>query len=113
METKFQVRARSGAPAPGTVYLCPSVGEYPIYDEAIYQVLREDERRNGLFRRAIGAVAPGATVLEIGSGPDLLWTLAAIGAGATRVYAIEVITDSARRARQTARAHPAAAIQVI
>jgi precorrin-6B methylase 2 len=113
LDAKFQVRAHGGAPAPGAVYLCPSVGEYPIYDEAIYQVLREDERRNRLFRRAIDAVAPGATVLEIGCGPDLLWTLAAVDAGASRVYAIEVIDDSARRAERTARAHPAGQILVI
>jgi protein arginine N-methyltransferase 1 len=80
------------------------VGEYPIYDESIYRVLREDERRNSLFRRAIGAAAPGATVLEIGCGPDLLWTLAAVDAGASRVYAIEIIGDSARRAARAARA---------
>jgi type I protein arginine methyltransferase len=113
LDAKFQVRAHGGAPAPGAVYLCPSVGEYPIYDEAIYQVLREDERRNRLFRHAIDAVAPGATVLEIGCGPDLLWTLAAVDAGASRVYAIEVIDDSARRAERTARAHPADQILVI
>ena len=109
----MRVRTRDGAPDPGTVYLCPAVGEYPIYDESIYRVLREDERRNRLFRQAIDAVAPGATVLEIGSGPDLLWTLAAIDAGASRVYAIEVMPDNARRAEQAARARPAAAIQVI
>jgi type I protein arginine methyltransferase len=108
-----RVRTRAGALAPGTVYLCPSVGEYPVYDEAIYQVLREDERRNGMFRRAIGAVAPGATVLEIGCGPDLLWTLAAIDAGASRVYAIEVIEESARLAEQAARARPAGRVRVI
>jgi type I protein arginine methyltransferase len=73
-----------------------------------------DERRNTLFRGAIdNAVAPGAIVLEIGCGPDLLWTLAAIDAGATRAYAIEVIPDSARRAQQTARRHPSADIRVI
>jgi type I protein arginine methyltransferase len=113
LDTKFQVRAPGGAPAPGAVYLCPSVGEYPIYDESIYQVLREDERRNSLFRRAVGAIAPGATVLEIGCGPDLLWTLAAVDAGASRVYAIEVIGDSARRAERAARALPAGRVQVI
>ncbi|HXT91751.1 MAG TPA: hypothetical protein VN714_21160 [Trebonia sp.] len=107
------VRTGASAPAPGTVYLCPSVGEYPIYDEAIYQVLREDERRNGLFRRAIDAVAPGAVVLEIGSGPDLLWTLAAVDAGASRVYAIEVIEESARFAEQAARTRPAGRVDVI
>jgi type I protein arginine methyltransferase len=108
-----KVRTDADAPAVGAVYLCPSVGEYPIYDEAIYQVLREDERRNGLFRRAISAVAPGATVLEIGSGPDLLWSLAAADAGAARVYAIEVIPDSARLAEQAARTRPAGRVRVI
>ena len=108
-----RVRTRASAPAPGTVYLCPSVGEYPIYDEAIYQVLREDELRNRLFRRAIGAVAPGATVLEIGTGPDLLWTLAAVDAGASRVYAIEVIEESAQLAERAARARPDGRIHVI
>lgn len=108
-----EVRTRAGGPAPGTVYLCPSVGEYPVYDEAIYRVLREDERRNGLFRRAIGAVSAGATVLEIGCGPDLLWTLAAVDAGASRAYAIEVIPDSARHAARAARARPGDRVQVM
>jgi protein arginine N-methyltransferase 1 len=89
------------------------VGDYPIYDEAIYRVLREDERRNRLFRRAIAAAAPGATVLEIGSGPDLLWTLAAVDAGASLVYAIEVIEESARLAAQAARTRPAGRVRVI
>ena len=113
MDGQFRVRTHGSAPAPGAVYLCPSVGEYPIYDESIYQVLREDERRNGLFRRAIGAVAAGATVLEIGCGPDLLWTLAAVDAGASRVYAIEVIEDSARLAEQAARARAAGRVHVM
>jgi type I protein arginine methyltransferase len=113
-DREVQLRTCGEQPAPGAVYLCPSVGEYPIYDEAIYQVMLADERRNTLFRRAIdSAVAPGATVLEIGCGPDLLWTLAAIEAGASRAYAIEVIPDSARRAEQTARRHPSADIRVI
>jgi type I protein arginine methyltransferase len=108
-----RVRTHGREPAPGAVYLCPSVGEYPIYDESIYQVLLADERRNALFRRAVGAVAPGAIVLEIGCGPDLLWTLAAVAAGASRVYAIEVIEDSARRAELAARACPAGRVHVI
>jgi protein arginine N-methyltransferase 1 len=108
-----RVRTHGSEPAPGAVYLCPSVGEYPIYDESIYQVLLADERRNALFRRAVGAVAPGAIVLEIGCGPDLLWTLAAVAAGASRVYAIEVIEDSAQRAELAARAHPAGRVHVL
>jgi type I protein arginine methyltransferase len=113
-DRQVRLRTRGEQPTPGTVYLCPSVGEYPIYDETIYQVMLADERRNTLFRGAIDhAVAPGTVVLEIGCGPDLLWTLAAIEAGATRAYAIEVIPDSARRAEQTARRHPSAGIRVI
>ena len=111
--TQVQLRTGGEQPDPRAVYLCPSVGEYPIYDEAIYQVMREDERRNALFRSAITDAVPGATVLEIGCGPDLLWTLAAADAGASRVYAIEVIEDSARRAGQKARGRPTAGIAVI
>ena len=110
---RVQVRTRGEQPEPGVVYLCPSVGDYPLYDDSIYQVIAEDERRNALFRRAIKAAAPGAIVLEIGCGPDLLWTLAAIGAGASRVYAIEVIEESARRAELTARSHRGADIVVV
>ncbi len=108
-----QLRVRGTEPDPGAVYLCPSVGEYPVYDELIYQVIRADQQRNRLFRRAIEAVAPGAAVLEIGPGPDLLWTLVAATAGARRVYAIEVLPDSAREARRTAARHPAAPVEVM
>ncbi len=103
MDALPAVRTRPGASAPGNVYLCPAVGDYPVYDEAIYRVLAQDKRRNALFAAAVhGAVEPGATVLEIGCGPDLLWTLAAVDAGADRVYAIESIPGSARLAAQAA-----------
>ncbi|HEX4256907.1 MAG TPA: hypothetical protein VH089_17580 [Streptosporangiaceae bacterium] len=108
-----QLRVRGTEPDPGAVYLCPSVGEYPVYDELIYQVIQADQQRNRLFRRAIEAVAPGAAVLEIGPGPELLWTLVAAAAGARRVYAIEVLPDSARQARRTAARHPAAPVEVM
>ena len=111
--TQVQIRTCGEQPDPGSVYLCPSVGEYRVYDDRIYEVMRQDERRNALFRAAIEAVVPGTTVLEIGCGPDLLWTLVAAGAGASRVYAIEVIEDSARRARQTARRYPSADIRIV
>jgi protein arginine N-methyltransferase 1 len=108
-----QLRVQGTEPDHGSVYLCPSVGEYPVYDELIYQVISADEQRNRLFRRAIEAVAPGAAVLEIGPGPDLLWSLVAAAAGASRVYAIEVLADSARQARQMAARHPAAQVEVV
>jgi protein arginine N-methyltransferase 1 len=112
-DRSVQLRTRGTEPDPGSVHLCPSVGEYPVYDEAIYQVISADEQRNRLFRRAIGAVAAGAAVVEIGPGPDLLWTLVAAAAGARRVYAIEVLPDSAEQARRTAARHPAAPVEVV
>ena len=110
---EVELRTRGHEPDPAGIYLCPSVGEYPVYDEAIYQVISADEQRNQLFRQAIAQAAPGATVLEIGPGPDLLWSLAAARAGASRVYAVEVLADSARLARETARRHPEAPVEVL
>ncbi len=108
------VSTRPGAPAPGTVYLCPAVGDYPVYDEAIYRVLAQDQRRNALFAGAVKrTVQPGATVLEIGCGPDLLWALAAADAGARRTYAVESIPPSARLAAQAAAARGDGSIRVI
>jgi protein arginine N-methyltransferase 1 len=99
----------------------PVGGRVPGYDEAIYRVISADERRNRLFRRAIEAAAPGATVLEIGPGPDLLWTLVAAGAGASRVCAVEVLPDAARLAQRVAQeaaqraapGHPATEVEVV
>jgi type I protein arginine methyltransferase len=113
LDRQLAVRTRGGTPEPGAVYLCPSVGEYPVYDQAIYSVLRADQRRNSLFSAAVAAAASGATVLEIGCGPDLLWTLQAADAGAAHVYAVEVIEDAARLARQAARTRPDGTISVI
>ena len=112
LDEKFTVGASASEPSHG-IRLLPSVGEYPIYDEAIYRVLLLDARRNGLFSRAVRMAAPGATVLEIGCGPDLLWSLAAADAGASRVYAVEVIPDSARLAERAARARGDGRVQVI
>ena len=112
MDGQLTVRTRASTP-PHAVRLLPSVGEYPIYDEAIYRVLRDDARRNDLFGRAVRAAAAGATVLEVGCGPDLLWSLAAANAGAARVYAVEVIPGSARKAEQTARSRADGRIRVI
>ncbi len=37
-----QLRVQGTEPDHGAVYLCPSVGEYPVYDELIYQVISAD-----------------------------------------------------------------------
>ncbi|MFD1151395.1 SAM-dependent methyltransferase [Saccharothrix hoggarensis] len=97
--TRVRVLADLDRDAP---YLWPSVGEYPVYDDYLYHVMLEDEPRNKLFRDAIAQEAPGATVVELGCGPDLLWTLCAAEAGAARVFAADVNEDSAARAADLA-----------
>jgi type I protein arginine methyltransferase len=98
---------------PHGISLLPSVGEYPVYDEAIYRVLTDDARRNELFGHAVRAAAPAAVVLEVGCGADPMWSLAAADAGAARVYAIEAIPGSARQAQQAADARGDGRIHVI
>lgn len=98
---------------PDQPYLFPSVGEYPIYDAFVYHAMLADQHRNEVFREAIVRQAPGATVLEIGCGPDLLWSLCAGDAGADRVVAIESLDDSARRAEELARDRAPGRISVV
>jgi protein arginine N-methyltransferase 1 len=82
--------------------LWPSVGEYPVYDDFLYDVMLQDEARNALFERAIAEQARGRVVVELGSGPDLLWASVAAKSGARRVLAVEVSEPVAREARRRA-----------
>ncbi|GAA5198365.1 hypothetical protein GCM10023322_71550 [Rugosimonospora acidiphila] len=93
----------SRRPPQGGRRLWPSVGEYPVYDEFFYGVMLQDEERNKLFREAITLQAEGRVVLELGVGPDLLWTSLAAESGAAKVFAVEVLEESARVARERAR----------
>lgn len=78
----------------------PSVGEYPVYDEMLYQIMIADSPRTDGYRRAVQRVAPGRTVLDIGTGQDALWAIASAEAGARKVYGIEAIPESAAIARE-------------
>ncbi|GGO99419.1 hypothetical protein GCM10012280_65810 [Wenjunlia tyrosinilytica] len=100
-------------PDPDRPHLWPSVGEYPIYDAFLYHAMLADQHRNAVFRDAVLRQAPGATVLEIGCGPDLLWSLYAAEAGADRVVAIESLDDSVRRAEELARDRAPGRIRVV
>lgn len=78
----------------------PSVGEYPVYDGLLYRILSGDQVRNSLYHEAIEALAPGRTVVDIGTGASLIWARCAADSGATHVYAIESQKDSYERAAQ-------------
>lgn len=111
--SEMAIRTRGELPEPGATYLWPSVGEYPVYDDYLYHVMLEDDIRNVLFREAIAVTCSGKTVADIGSGPDLLWSLAALHAGAVRVYAIEASEESAREAERVTRANSRSDLAVI
>ncbi|MCP3804686.1 50S ribosomal protein L11 methyltransferase [Allokutzneria sp. A3M-2-11 16] len=80
--------------------LMPSVGEYPIYDPQAYEFMIADKLRTDAYREAVRALAPGRVVLDIGTGQDAIWAVTAAKAGASRVYAIEVLRDAAKLARE-------------
>lgn len=81
-------------PRLGAPELWPSVGEYPCYDDALYQVMSTDEIRNTHIRRALALHAPGKSVLDIGTGAHLLWAREALRLGARRAIAVEGMKES-------------------
>ncbi|MFI1918283.1 hypothetical protein [Nocardia sp. NPDC020380] len=81
------------------ITLIPSVGEYPVYDDVLYSAMTADEIRVDAFDRAVRACAGGRTVVDIGTGADANWAIVAAEAGATQVWAIEALPESAEKAR--------------
>lgn len=108
------VRSRSFADRDYSSYLAPSMGEYPVYDELIYDVLGQDEIRMSAYADAVRTSVAGRTVLDIGTGRDALWAIAAARAGARKVWAVEAIPRVAELARESiARSGLSGTIEVI
>ncbi|XVU23504.1 50S ribosomal protein L11 methyltransferase [Actinoplanes sp. CA-054009] len=80
--------------------LFPSMGEYPVYDDAVYDGLAAEDSRWHAYASALRAAAPGRVVLDVGTGRDALWALVAARAGARHVYAIEAAPTAAAAARR-------------
>ena len=92
----------------------PSVGEYPVYDDVIYDGFGADDARRRAYRAAIRASARGRVVLDIGTGRDALWAVEAARAGARHAYAVEAQPAATAQARRTiARAGVASQVTVI
>lgn len=79
----------------------PSLGEYPVYDDFLYNCMTFDEVRNEKYEQAISALARGRTVVDIGTGRDVNWARACVEAGASHVYAIEALAESYEQAKET------------
>ena len=78
----------------------PSMGEYPVYDDGIYDAFGVAGDRNRGYTEAIRAAAPGKVVLDLGTGRDALWAIAAARAGARHVYAVEAQATAAAQATE-------------
>ena len=81
--------------------LWPSVGEYPCYDAMLYQFMTMDKIRNAAYHAAIAGTCGSRTVLDIGTGRDLNWAIAAAESGAVEVTALEGMESTAKLAAQT------------
>jgi len=78
----------------------PSMGEYPVYDDGVYDSFDERDQRFHAYREAVAARAAGKVVLDIGTGRDALWAVTAARAGARHVYAVEEQPGTAAQASQ-------------
>ncbi len=79
--------------------LWPSVSEFFIYDELLYAAMINDERRNAWYEKDIRANVKDKVVVEIGPGPEAILSRLCIEAGAKKVYAIEILEDTYRKAK--------------
>lgn len=77
----------------------PSVGEYFIYDDLLYYAMTHDHIRNASYRAAIEAVSPGRIMVDLGTGADAVLARMCIEAGATHVYAIEMLDTAYEKAK--------------
>lgn len=85
--------------APGKASLWPSVAEFFVYDDVVYQAMAGDRGRNARYGEGFQRHLPGQTVLEVGPGPYAILSRMAVEAGARHVYAVEINPEIAARAR--------------
>jgi SAM-dependent methyltransferase/acyl carrier protein len=79
--------------------LWPSIAEYLIYDDLLYSALSSDERRNDAYRAALARCVRDQIVLQIGTGAEAVLARLCLAAGARKVYAVEPLEESCRKAR--------------
>lgn len=79
------------------VWPCP--GDYLIYDP-VMRAMARDEHRNRHYREAIDRQVKGKTVLDLGTGKDVIWGRYCAEAGARKVYSVEVLEDVCSQAAE-------------
>ncbi|HEV2149199.1 MAG TPA: non-ribosomal peptide synthase/polyketide synthase [Longimicrobiaceae bacterium] len=83
--------------------LWPSHGEYPVYDDLLYHAMARDDRRNQGYREALAEVVRGRVAVDVGTGGECVLARLCVEAGARKVYAVEVMEESFRKAQETIR----------
>jgi amino acid adenylation domain-containing protein len=78
----------------------PSLGEHLLYDELLYDFMAADEVRIESYRAAFAGQVADQVVLDIGTGRHAVLARMCAAAGARKVYAVEVLEDAAREARE-------------
>ena len=79
--------------------LWPSVAEFYIYDDLLYRAMATDTRRINAFKGAINAAVKDKVVLEVGPGNELLLTQMCVKAGASKIYAVELMEQTYQSAK--------------
>ena len=78
--------------------LWPSIAEFFIYDELLYNILAGDQYRNERYEAAINKLVKDKVVLEIGPGKEAILSRLCIKAGAKKVYAVEIGEEAFNKA---------------
>jgi amino acid adenylation domain-containing protein/FkbM family methyltransferase len=86
------------------IRLWPSVAEFYVYDDLLYQTMAGDEARNAKYRNAISKVVKDKIILEIGPGFEAILSRICIEEGAKKVYAVELLESSYLKAKETVEA---------
>lgn len=81
--------------------LWPSVAEFFVYDDLLYYAMTHDELRNQAYRIAIEKSVKDKVVVEIGTGKDAILSRLCVEAGARKVYAIELLEETYKKAIDT------------
>jgi type I protein arginine methyltransferase len=95
------VSTRAEGGTPPAVF--PSFGEYPVYDDHVYQIMTGDAVRNDAFREALRGLVAGRRVLDIGTGAHLKWARESLALGAACVVGIEAMAESFATAQRVKR----------
>jgi len=82
------------------IELWPSIAEFYVYDDVVYHAMSTHESRNQRYLATFKKILQGKIAVEIGPGSEAVLSLLAIEAGAEKVYAIELLEPTYRKALQ-------------